>query len=103
MLSMMAMASAMSPDVFREDDRNEKREPLPVIPPPPKGTKEYFFNEAGEFDNHRMLRTELVFKCFAINFYDIIFFKFTIRIFCTDVEIKFITGLFTAESGFKIR
>lgn len=34
---------------------------------PPNGTKEYFFNAQGEFSTDRMLRSEVVFSCFAIN------------------------------------
>jgi hypothetical protein len=34
---------------------------------PPKGCKEYFFNKKGEFSTEKMLKSECVFKCFAIN------------------------------------
>jgi hypothetical protein len=39
----------------------------PVVPPTPKGCKQYFFNESGEFSTTQMLKTECVFTCIASN------------------------------------
>jgi hypothetical protein len=35
--------------------------------PMPKGCKEYFFNAEGGFSTEKMLHSELVFKCYALN------------------------------------
>lgn len=35
--------------------------------PIPKGCKEYFFNQDGDFSTERMLKSECVFKCVASN------------------------------------
>lgn len=42
-------------------------EPVEIQPRPPKGTKEYFFNQYGEFSTESMLKSEVVFKCRASN------------------------------------
>ena len=47
---------------FLAEEMNKPKEPQPK-----PGQKEYFFNSKGLFDNNKMLRTECVFKCFAIN------------------------------------
>lgn len=48
---------------FDADDVNI----LPKEKRPPKGCKEYFFNEGGEYSTDKMLISETIFKCFAIN------------------------------------
>jgi hypothetical protein len=35
--------------------------------PTPKGAKEYWFNDRGEFSSERMLKSDVVFSCIAIN------------------------------------
>jgi hypothetical protein len=41
--------------------------PVEIQPRPPKGTKEYFFNQYGDFSTESMLKSEVVFKCWASN------------------------------------
>jgi hypothetical protein len=70
LLGMYAIAASMSGignDLFA--DPREKRvyiekEKRPYVP---TGSKEYFFNEQGEFSTERMRKDETVFKCIAIN------------------------------------
>lgn len=67
-LAMLAMAAAMnegSSMMFTGSGEDDAR--VPKEPMPPKGTKEYFFNSVGEFSTEQMLKTETVFKCYAIN------------------------------------
>lgn len=70
---LMMMAAAMSGSsiyndgLFGEDEPFIKREPKPVKKVTPKGMKEYFFNIDGMYSTKQMLKTECVFKCFAIN------------------------------------
>jgi hypothetical protein len=33
----------------------------------PKGCKQYFFNDKGEFSTEKMLKSEVIFKCIASN------------------------------------
>jgi hypothetical protein len=68
-LSMMAMAMAMnSSESMMFTGRGEEMEaPFHKEPKTPKGAKEYFFNSYGEFSNDGTLRSEIVFKCYAIN------------------------------------
>jgi hypothetical protein len=69
-LAMLAMAAAMSEGssmTFTGSGEDDARVFIPKQPIPPKGAKEYFFNSVGEFSTEKMLRTETVFKCFAIN------------------------------------
>ncbi len=61
-----AMVSMSGPNIM------DIRKPVLELPPedfeePYPGQKTYFFNAGGEFNNNKMLRTECVFKCFAIN------------------------------------
>lgn len=60
MMSMALMADNYGRDVY-------STEPIEIQPRPPKGAKEYFFNERGEFSTERMLKSETVFMCYAIN------------------------------------
>lgn len=74
LLAALALGVAMLPqnewaEVIYDDDKlppnpKPKQEPIYV---PPSGTKEYFFNSIGEFSTVKMLKSECVFKCFAIN------------------------------------
>lgn len=57
-LDQMANDDFMNPTIYLPKEDFE--EPRP-------GQKTYFFNAAGKFNNNKMLRTECVFKCFAIN------------------------------------
>jgi hypothetical protein len=69
-LIMMAMAAAMSEGssmIFTGSGEDDARIFIPKEPMPPNGTKEYFFNSFGGFSIEQMLRTETVFKCYAIN------------------------------------
>lgn len=45
----------------------DSTEPIEIQPRPPKGAKEYFFNEWGEFSTEQMSKSETVFMCYAIN------------------------------------
>jgi len=68
----LAMSMAMMSDTsrFGNVDRNDKPwgdvsgEVFRVCP---KGCKEYFFNDNGEFSTDHMRRSECVFTCYAIN------------------------------------
>lgn len=72
-LSFLAMAAMMSATARYDDpmyDIHNTQRPtihLQKDPPPPKGTKEYWFNEDGEFSTSHMRKDEVVFKCVAIN------------------------------------
>jgi hypothetical protein len=69
-MALLAMAAAMSEGssiMFTGSGEDDARVFLSKEPQPPKGTKEYFFNSVGEFSTEQMLKTETVFKCFAIN------------------------------------
>ena len=72
-LMIMAMAAAMSEGnnmMFTGRGEDDTRVFIPkksMSPMPPKGTKEYFFNSVGEFSTEQILKTETVFKCYAIN------------------------------------
>lgn len=63
MLAMMSMA--LMSENYGYD--YSKKEPIEIQPKPPKGAKEYFFNERGEFSTEQMLKSETVFMCYAIN------------------------------------
>lgn len=58
-------------DLLSSSVNPEKLKEAKHIPPVPKvipnGCKEYFFNSAGEFSTTKMLKTECVFTCYAIN------------------------------------
>jgi hypothetical protein len=58
--AMMGDRLPKVPDVVRNQSIQK---PKPV----PKGCKEYFFNQDGEFSTTKMLKSECVFKCVAIN------------------------------------
>ena len=69
-LMIMAMAATMSEGnsiMFTGRGEDDARVFIPKEPKPPKGTKEYFFNSVGEFSTEQILKTETVFKCYAIN------------------------------------
>ena len=68
MAMMYGLAAMMAFDpqyTLRTENLNADK--VPIIPKPPNGCKEYFFNSSGEFSTTKMLKTECVFKCFAIN------------------------------------
>lgn len=77
MASMFAMTDRdtmerMSDYGRRAEEEGESKSPKIIIPPVPKGCKEYFFNNIGEFSNgtlesHKILRDECVFTCIASN------------------------------------
>lgn len=78
MMALMAsaMASGQSSMMFtgRGDDAFmlSDGDLIPLGVKPPNGCKEYFFKECGQFSNggeneEHFLKTETVFKCFAIN------------------------------------
>lgn len=64
MAAMMAMAmmTESMPPLYFDRPNGTHGEKLP-----PKGSKLYFFNMKGEFSTDHMLRTDVVFQCFAIN------------------------------------
>lgn len=69
-LIMMAIAASMSEGsstMFTGGGEDDARVYLPIEPKLPKGTREYFFNNVGEFSTESMLKSETVFKCCAIN------------------------------------
>lgn len=68
-IMMMAMAMSDSyPTMDAVGDDNPKSlTQRPKKNTQPKGTKTYFFNSDGEFSTERMLKTETVFICYAIN------------------------------------
>lgn len=69
--ALTAMAAAM----FMAGTHEFSRKDAPVLEKPsierqavpPKGTKEYFFNEDGEFSTESMKKSECIFTCFAVN------------------------------------
>jgi len=67
MKGYLAMAMAMS--MMAGKMPMLEKEPVIVSTEkrPPAGTKEYFFNALGEFSTDKMLKSECVFKCVAIN------------------------------------
>lgn len=65
MIATSMMASQQGNHSMKEELEVDPREPIYRQPKPPKGAKDYFFNEKGEFSTERMLKTECVFKCFA--------------------------------------
>jgi|688.fasta_scaffold300988_2 hypothetical protein len=67
MAMMYGLAAMMAYDPMTNKVYSEKVDRPPIIPKPPNGSKEYFFNSSGEFSTTRMLKTECVFKCFAVN------------------------------------
>ena len=62
------LMAASVPD-YRDpyQDRFIERTPIKIQPRPPKGTKEYFFNEHGTFLNEDTNWNHTVFKCYAMN------------------------------------
>ena len=69
MLGLIGSMIAGGMDMYDPTHHTEidDRPRAPVIPPTPKGCKEYFFNEMGEFSDTKMRRDECVFTCIAIN------------------------------------
>ncbi len=70
MLAMLGLSMAMMPldqHNQRADYEEKPKKKLPPIVKPPSGTKEYFFNSIGEFSTTKMLKSECVFICYAIN------------------------------------
>ena len=68
-LTMMSLMGAVLADKYHQEDDysktlNIKKEKQTVIP---KGTKEYFFNNEGEFSTTSMLKSETIFTCIASN------------------------------------
>lgn len=61
----MAAMGGMDYDTSRYHTNDEPKEP--VIPPIPKGCKEYFFNEYDKFSNDIAWKAKCVFSCIAIN------------------------------------
>lgn len=68
MMSLAALGMMREGDVFDEISNLYPRIPLEPHPPiPPSGCKTYWFKSSGDFSSDRMLRSEVVFTCFAIN------------------------------------
>jgi hypothetical protein len=70
MLAMLGLGLAMMPpDQQRAlmDYEEKPKTKKALIERPPSGTKEYFFNSIGEFSTTKMLKSECVFICYAIN------------------------------------
>ena len=71
-LALPMILSAMSSEnqLFMHEHEYTKESLLKTLGQhkcPPSGTKEYFFNNDGEFSTDHMLKTECVFVCFAVN------------------------------------
>lgn len=64
-MMMAAMASGDLTSDFLEEPK-EKELDL-IVKRIPKGCREYFFNDKGEYSTTHMLKTECVFECYAIN------------------------------------
>lgn len=64
-LGMLFMAVAMCEQI--NSDGRAWSDDLKPEPPIPKGCKEYFFNRDGDFSTEKMLKSECVFKCVALN------------------------------------
>ena len=72
LLALPMMLAAMSPEQqeFMHDNKYTDKALLTLLkqqPHPPSGSKEYFFNNDGEFSTEKMKKEECVFVCFAIN------------------------------------
>lgn len=70
MMAALAMAMAPGESMMFTGRGDEARQVWP--PPkreerPPAGCKTYWFKANGEFSSERMLKSETVFECFAIN------------------------------------
>lgn len=65
MLAMMSMA--LMADNYGGSYPEVEQVKRTIQPRPPKGAKEYFFNEQGEFSTEQMLKSETIFICYAIN------------------------------------
>lgn len=70
MMAALAMAMAPGESMMFTGRGDEARKVWP--PPkreerPPAGCKTYWFKANGEFSSERMLKSETVFECFAIN------------------------------------
>lgn len=69
-LAMAGIMAGMDNPHYRGDGTQNSggSSPAPYVPREkecPKGAKNYWFNKHGEFDNDRMLKSEVVFHCFA--------------------------------------
>ena len=72
LLALPMMLSAMNPEQqeFMHDHEYTEDALLKTLGQqkrPPSGTKEYFFNNEGDFSTEKMLKTECVFVCHAVN------------------------------------
>ena len=72
LLALPMMLSTMNPkqQEFMHDHDYTKDALLKTLGQqkrPPSGTKEYFFNNDGEFSTDHMKKEECVFICFAVN------------------------------------
>ena len=69
MAATSLMIGSMSDDDVRlMREKEENKRPLePHQKPIPKGMKLYFFNIEGEYSTDHMLKTDVVFECFASN------------------------------------
>jgi hypothetical protein len=67
--TMYALAAMMGDNTMPHITINPKtgKEVPPIIPPIPKGCKQYFFNQDGEFSTEKMRKDECVFICIASN------------------------------------
>ncbi len=62
-----AIAHIMTGENPFTENNSLELERIEIQPRVPKGAKEYFFNEFGEFSTESMLKSETVFICWAIN------------------------------------
>ena len=67
LMAMAAMMSVSQDDLIEVLFDNPSRCNRKSEPKPKKGQKECFFNKFGHFETGSMLKSECVFKCFAIN------------------------------------
>ena len=66
-MAMMMAAMAGGPSIRSTFHETDVLHPEPLFKVIPKGCKEYFFNDKGEYSTDHMLKTECVFKCYALN------------------------------------
>lgn len=64
---MVALMASSGENVFMSGNSEEATIYLPKEPPVPKGCKEYFFDKYGWYSTEKMLKSETVFKCVALN------------------------------------
>lgn len=65
-LAALSLMSGYNPSLGQDFEASDVNI-IPHTKRPPNGCKEYFFNSNGEYSTKQMLKSETVFKCFAVN------------------------------------